>query len=689
MPSVSATPVSGGYLVEADVYSVVVKAAGITEMYLEGSDDPSVDILSGGGISLCSAYRTVINKAYDLQHAGAVTLDEEADGRVVIKCTGDMWPTDGSDADRGDATFYVTCYPNRLAIWQQINVTAVAGASWNGRIANISWASGATEAAWKYAKGTDAFTDRTPGATRAEVATNSATWGLMWGFTPDAAVYTVSATVYGDANWSGADLDDRDNGTLFLSILEQDAITAGTAYTSAIAVDFLPLSEGSWDVTEARRRRTIFLAPDDLNGNDGEVVVGTRKTGHVFDPDGDSFAQGFAAWTVNSSANRAEVYIARDLDWAAYSYRYDPTFQVYGVSEGYALEYVKRSANGTDWTTLADGVDFQEAAIGTAYGGLQDRFVQIFDAAIGAVYYDMQWAEAAPAVSQGTQVLAGRYGLTQLVEGGVAAGVYGFTSNQGVGIAAGVYAVPTLSQGVQTARGKYLVGYDRILARAAGRYGFAGRDLAAVGRALSRRGGGRRVRALRWSRRGRGPRGHAVRDLRKPASHDAGLGPRPRLRLPPRPAKRLRPRLPQHRDNALPDRRRGRARRDASVRADVRGRGRRVRRDCRHRPLRLHRGRRRRRDAVARLGHRGRRPRSRHRRADGRGDGEGRRHGQALVDLEPVCRRRRRPRPRAHPPRGDPAVDSANTTAVAVEADTGGPAAVSPASLFENQGAEP
>ncbi len=372
-------------------YKIRVTPYGITQMFLLGSDDDAVDILSGGGIQLCSAYGNTAT--YHIQHDGALSISENTTERVVVGCSGHMNKADGTD-EAGHGSFVVCCYPNRFAVRQTIRMDAGSG-TWAGRLINISWRADKCSAVYKWAKGTTAWSaDVDPTSTRTERATNSATWGLMYGFTPSATEYTVTVTVHGESDWSGADLDDRDNDTTFLGILEQDNISTALGYISDAAFDFLPLSGGAWDANGTLARRTAFLAPDPLSGaaGMGEVLVGTRKTDHGADLDADSFIQAYACWCISDSSDEAKIKLARDTGVVGQSDFFYPAFQVYSVTEALPVLWVKRSTDAVNWTMLADDTDYGEVAIGTVVSGVQTRLVQIWENVAGTVYYWMKWA---------------------------------------------------------------------------------------------------------------------------------------------------------------------------------------------------------------------------------------------------------------------------------------------------------
>jgi len=480
MATVSVTG-SGPYTITADEYKCVIDAYRITELYLLKSSTPATNI--AGGIYPCLCWGSGEDRHYSLSYAGVLTLEEDTPARVVVKCTGDMQPTPGGTT-RGTGTWHAFFYPDRINLYVAYNMSSnPAGGTWSGRLYRAQWPSSVCWDVYRYAKLTSgAYSgDIDPAATDTDRDTGGGPWSIFTGYELGATDYSVHATVKAASGFGTLTLVDHDTGTWLVTSVNQ-AIALSTTYKAVTQIDFLPLDGGAFDEDEGSRRCEMLAAADNLSGAEGrgEVITGTRLTDRPMDIDADSFAEGMAAWTVQAASDEIKVKWAKEAADGPPDL-INPAVYVSSLPAGGILQTARRSTNGTDWTGLVSGTDYNVQTSGTTR---IFQYLATADLHAAPFYLNLIWVEGA--TGQGTQILRGLYqywfGIAQTLSGRfghttgkgtqILRGIHAFTTPQGTQELRGIYSIPTVSQGVQVLCGRYMVGVDTVVQVLRGVFGY-------------------------------------------------------------------------------------------------------------------------------------------------------------------------------------------------------------------------
>jgi hypothetical protein len=390
--AVSVAADGANYRVTADEYEALVGAGGLTELYCLSSSTPTTNVLQAG-IQSPYLYASGENVHYSLLNAGVVTLAEDSTAQAVVTVAGDMKPNAGGTT-RGTGAVAFFFYPDRIIVRHQCEMTSnPSGRAWSSvKALHVAFLSSVTGDNYSYAlAATNGYTSVNPTSSTVSRGEGNPI-SIFTSHELGATDYSVHLSVIGATNFPDLELKDTDNDTRLLIVCEQ-AGAINTLYKACYQIDFLPLSSGSLDTTAAQARREAYVLPDSLLGEqpaDGDVLVGTLKTNHGDDYDTNGFAEGRGCYMINASSNRAHVKFAVDVSVSAVDF-YHTAFQVYGLTAGYVVDYVKVSANGTDYTTLVKGDDYNEHVFGAG----ETRFIQLLADYESPVWVDMKWAAEA------------------------------------------------------------------------------------------------------------------------------------------------------------------------------------------------------------------------------------------------------------------------------------------------------
>jgi hypothetical protein len=462
MPTVSVTG-TGPYTVVADEYKFVLAAAStaFTEFYLLKSSTPTTNL--GGLTRFCVAVIDTVT--YDLTSAGVLSLEENTPARVVIKHTGDLKPTAGGTT-KGTATIYIVCYPDRIDVYSVYNFTS--GTAIEARPWSPYWLSSAVWDTYAYTStlgGT--YTVRDPAGT-ATVATAAGPWAIAVANT--AGDYEFHAAIATKGGYGNLVLVETDNGTNMILTLRQQSLATGTNYKAALEITFFPTAVGpppdydfAFDNAGGKARRYSYLDPDNLDASadDGTVVYGTLKTNDTYDIDADGFSEGEGAFTVTAAANRVEVKLNRAPGVAGQKDFFYPAVKAFTVTGD--LSYAKSSTNGSDWTTLSAGTDYN---VQTSGANRVFEYLHTFNVPL---WLDLLWGGSA---AQVTQTLRGRWGMLAAQGSACLRGRWGSAASKGIQALRGRFAIPTLSQGIQAIRSRWRMGSNAVTQTLRGRWGF-------------------------------------------------------------------------------------------------------------------------------------------------------------------------------------------------------------------------